>query len=279
VATNSGFRILIVDDDKAAGRLFQEMMKGLDRACELYFVGDGVEALHFLRRRGEYADAPSPNLILLDLNMPRLGGLETLSAIKNDPELAVIPVIILSSSSAPDDIRRSYLLHANCYVQKPSSLDRSEKLAQAVQAFWIDFALLPENVRSSQIKDTRRDTAFAVRSGSEEAKRGWPIADRIAEVSERKMDGVESQSEVPIGQAAGCPEHSRLLREFGIAVRELLNLHEEQFRAIVDGDTECHRFDLLIHMANEAKQLAKYNYMRHVEAHGCTEFYADKARA
>ena len=137
------FRILVIDDDPAGTRLLQEVMKNLQRRHELHFVWDGVEALDFLHCRGAYPDAPRPNLILLDVNMPRLGGLETLSAIKSDPELCAIPVIMLSTSSSASDVRKSYQAHANCYVQKPPNLARFVKLVQAVEAFWMDFVLLP----------------------------------------------------------------------------------------------------------------------------------------
>ena len=136
------FRILVVDDDPTAALVLQEVIKNLHRRHELHFAKDGVEALDFLHCRGPYVDIPRPNLILLDMNMPRLSGLETLSAIKNDPDLCVIPVIMLSTSCSPQDVRKCYQSHANCYVQKPIDLERSIKLLQAVEAFWIDFALL-----------------------------------------------------------------------------------------------------------------------------------------
>jgi CheY-like chemotaxis protein len=184
-------------------------------------------------------------LVLLDLNMPGVGGLETLSAIKSDPELYVIPVIVFSSSSAPDDVRESYRARANCFVQKPIDLERSLKLLQTIETFWLDFVLLPPS--------------------------GKPIASLPAEASSRKMSRTDYPENKKIASHSGCTEHNRLLDEFGKAVRELLGLHEEQFLAIIDGDGECSRFDLLIHMANEHKQLAKYAYLRHVEAHGCSK--------
>src|ERR1700722_7021764 len=137
------FRILIVDDDRAGANLLRKVMENLRSQPELHFVWDGAEALDFLHRRGAHSDAPRPNLILLDVNMPRLGGLETLSAIKSDPELHVIPVIMFSASTSPDDIRESYRARANCYVQKPTDLDRSVKLMEAIETFWIDTALRP----------------------------------------------------------------------------------------------------------------------------------------
>jgi two-component system, chemotaxis family, response regulator Rcp1 len=228
------FHILVVDDDRAGAELLRELMKNLRGRYELHFVWDGIEALDFLHRRGAHADVPRPKLVLLDINMPRLGGLETLSAIKSDPELYMIPVIMLSTSSSLDDVRESYLARANCFVQKPINLDRSVKLVQSIETFWMDFVLLPHHS-------------------------GPPIASESAEATSRTET------------AAECKEHSRLMSEFGLAVRELLKLHEQQFQAIVDGDQECARFDILIHMANEQKQMSKYAYLRHVEAHGCSK--------
>jgi len=139
----SVFRILIVDDNPADANLLTELMKNLQRAHEEYTVSDGLEALDFLHCRGVYQNAPRPNLILLDVNMPRLTGVETLSAIKGDPELSVIPVIMLSTSNSPDEVRRCYQAHANVYVQKPTELERSDQLIRAIEAFWMDFAILP----------------------------------------------------------------------------------------------------------------------------------------
>ena len=137
------FRILLVDDDPSVADLLKEVMHNLHRRHELYYVGSGAEALDFLYCRGAYESAPRPNLVLLDVHMPQLSGFEVLTVIKNDPELYVIPVIMLSTSDSREDIRRSYEAHANCYVQKPTDLARSVKLVQALDAFWIDIALLP----------------------------------------------------------------------------------------------------------------------------------------
>jgi CheY-like chemotaxis protein len=137
------FRILVVDDNPADARLITELMKNLQRPHEEYTVNDGLEALDFLHCRGVYAHAPRPNLILLDMNMPRLSGIDVLCAIKGDPELSVIPVILLSNSNSPEDVRRCYQAHANVYVQKPTDLARSDRLIRAIEAFWMDFAILP----------------------------------------------------------------------------------------------------------------------------------------
>jgi CheY-like chemotaxis protein len=257
------FRILLVDDDPAAARLFQELMKNLHRRHELHFARDGVEALEFLHRRGSHAAAPRPDLILLDINMPRLGGLETLVAIKSDPLLCVIPVIMLSTSGAPDEVWRSYRAQANCYVQKPTNLDQTVKLVQAVEAFWMEFALLPEFDGKRQFSDLKREAPLQ----PERIHSGPPIAPQSEEARSRATS------------RSGCEEYQHLLDEFGVAVRELIELHQQQYLAIVEGDSECHRFDLLIHMATEKKQMAKYACLRHVEEHGCSKFNAlDHAR-
>ena len=137
------FHILAVDDDPATGYLLRKLMKDDGRPHELNVVRDGLEALDFLHRRGSYKGFSRPNLILLDVEMPRLNGLETLAVLKSDPGLRSIPVIMLSTSDRADYVRRSYEAHANCYVMKPTTLERSAKLIEAVGAFWIDFALEP----------------------------------------------------------------------------------------------------------------------------------------
>ena len=251
------FHILVVDDDPSEARLLREMMKILQRPHELHFVLDGSEALDFLRGKAPYAGAPRPHLVLLDLHMPRVGGLETLSAIKGDPELCVIPVIMLSSSDSPSDVRKSYQAHANGYVRKPTDLSRMLQLVQAFESFWMDFVLFTS-------RHPQR---------SPEIHTGRPIASKQVEASSGAIRN-DGSLEAVRSRQSGCPEHNHLLDEFGGAVRELIDLHEQQFRATVEGDSDCHRFDLLIHMANEKKQLAKYSYLRHLEEHGCLNFDA-----
>jgi CheY-like chemotaxis protein len=275
------FHILLVDDDPVGAQLFQLLMKNLQRRYELHFARDGVEALEFLHRQGPHAEARRPNLILLDINMPRLGGLETLAAIKSDPELRVIPVIMLSTSNSPDDVRQSYLAHANGYVQKPTNLERSEKLVQAVEAFWIEFTLLPDT--EERVPRKRQSTDFKKQQSKESGPQyiGPNIATESVEARSRAVDQNDSPDEaVTSSRKPGCQVYNRLLDEFGTAVRELIKLHEQQFLSIVEGDMECHRFDILIHMANEKKQMAKYACLRHIEEHGCSNFNAvDDARA
>ena len=254
VIAESMFHILIVDDDPAGAYLLGTLMKNLRRQPELHFVRDGVEALDFLHRRGSHTGAPRPHLILLDINMPRLGGLETLSAIKSDPELYVIPVIMLSGSNSPQDVLASYHARANGYLQKPVNLERSEQLVQAFETFWMEFATLPEHgERTLRIRDS-----------------GNVIASPPGEERSRAMQESEGKIIAQPSRKSGCQEHDRLLDEFGAAVHELLQLHQQQFQAIVEEDNDCTRFDLLIHMANEKKHQAKYAYLRHVVSHGCS---------
>jgi len=277
------FRFLVVDDYSSAARLLQEVMKNLQRRYEVHVVQDGVEALDFLYRRGAYVDAPHPNLILMDMNMPRLDGLETVTAIKNDPELCVIPIIMFSTGSSLQVVRKSYQAHANCYVEKPTDLERFVKLIHAIETFWMDFAILPSFDKDRPINRQSADSKVETNTSHEqrpgEAHVGLRIASESREVSSRAMQigdwPAEKNATLP-PRNSGCEENNRLLDEFGSAVQEILKLHEQQFLAIVEGDTECHRFDLLIHMANEKKQWAKYAYLRHLEAHGCSNTNAVK---
>ncbi len=265
------FRILVVDDDPAGSYLLKASMQNVRHAHELHFAGDGVEALDFLHNRGNHAGAPSPHLILLDVNMPRLGGLETLSAIKSDPVLAVIPVIMLSTSIARRDVRGSYLAHAACYVEKPSDHQGWVRLMQAIEAFWMDFGYLPGGDDRFQAIDYKaKDSALPSGNGNS----GPMIAGGSAEVRSQatmSIDGLPTKKNGTPSKNTGCEEHARLLDQFGATVRELLDLHQQQFQAISAGEGEAERFDILIHMANERKQSAKYAYIRHLEEHGCSK--------
>jgi two-component system, chemotaxis family, response regulator Rcp1 len=267
------FRVLIIDDDRAAAHLLRELVEKLQRVYEVYSVSDGIEALDFLHCRGAYSDAPRPHLILLDINMPRLDGLETLSAIKGDPELCPIPVIMLSTSVALRDVTKSYQAHANCYLQKPTDLTRYMKLVQAIEDFWVEFAVLTAWDEQTPEKRQRLDSKRDDLSQSGGKRFGRMIASESAEAASRAMGIDDSRRNItgatPFG-SNGCEEHNHLLDKFGVAVQELLKLHEEQYQAIIEGDNESERFDLLIHVAGEKKQLSKYAYLRHVEAHGCS---------
>lgn len=136
--------ILLVEDSPSDAFLTGEALKeieGIDP--RLHVVNDGVEAMAYLRRQGAFAEAPRPDLILLDLNMPRKDGREVLAEVKNDDTLRRIPVIVLTSSSADNDVREAYGLHANCYVAKPTDFARFRDAIKAIETFWFHLATLP----------------------------------------------------------------------------------------------------------------------------------------
>ncbi len=135
--------ILLVDDNIGDVVLTKEALKGADFSSHVNVARDGFEALEFLRRTGKFSSAPRPDLILLDINMPRKNGCEVLEEIRGDEDLRIIPVVILTSSEAEDDIRRSYELGANCFVTKPADLDEMVKAVQAINFFWLTVAKLP----------------------------------------------------------------------------------------------------------------------------------------
>ena len=135
--------ILLVEDSPADVRLTQEALRGAKVMNNLHVVGDGVDAVAYLRRQREFADAPTPHLILLDLNLPRMDGRQVLSEIKNDPHLKHIPVVILTTSEADQDIAASYGLHANCYVIKPVGLSEFITIIRSIQSFWLSVVTLP----------------------------------------------------------------------------------------------------------------------------------------
>ena len=135
--------ILLVEDSPGDVRLTREILKLSKIRNVLFEASDGAEALAFLRRQGKYADAPHPDLILLDLNLPKKDGREVLAEIKQDPELRRIPVVILTISKAEEDVLRSYDLHANCYIIKPVDLEQFVKIVQAIEDFWLQIVRLP----------------------------------------------------------------------------------------------------------------------------------------
>jgi len=136
--------ILMVDDNPADIDLTREVLAQSEGHFHVNAVNDGVEAISFLRREGKYAKAPVPDLVVLDLNLPRKDGCEVLSNIKADPVLAKIPVVIFTSSQANDDIARSYKLGANCYLKKPGNLRDFVAAVQSMTEFWLGFASLPQ---------------------------------------------------------------------------------------------------------------------------------------
>lgn len=135
--------VLLVEDNLGDARLAAEALKENKVRNNLYHVADGVEAMDFLYRQDEYADVPVPNLILLDLNMPRKDGREVLEEIKENSTLRFIPVVILTTSAAERDLLRTYDLHANAYVIKPIDLDRFIQVIRAIENFWFAIATLP----------------------------------------------------------------------------------------------------------------------------------------
>jgi chemotaxis family two-component system response regulator Rcp1 len=135
--------ILLVEDNPGDARLAVEALKDAKVRNNLYVVPDGVEAMGFLHREGKHAQAPHPDVILLDLNLPRKDGREVLAEIKVDPDLKRIPVVILTSSQAEEDIIKTYNLHANCYIRKPLDLDRFVEVVRSIETFWLTIVTLP----------------------------------------------------------------------------------------------------------------------------------------
>jgi chemotaxis family two-component system response regulator Rcp1 len=137
--------ILLVEDNPGDARLATEALKDAKVKNNLHWVKDGVEAMAFLRREGKYADAPHPDVILLDLNLPRKDGREVLAEIKQDEDLRRIPVVILTVSNAEEDIIKTYNLHANCYIRKPVDLDQFIEVVKSIDYFWLTIVTLPMN--------------------------------------------------------------------------------------------------------------------------------------
>lgn len=135
--------ILLIEDNPGDVRLTIEGLKEAKVLNNLSVMSNGVEAMAFLRREGTYANAPRPELILLDLNLPRKDGREVLAEIKNDDNLKCIPVVILTSSQAEQDIVKSYNLHANCYITKPVELDQFLGVIKNIEQFWLTVVKLP----------------------------------------------------------------------------------------------------------------------------------------
>jgi two-component system, chemotaxis family, response regulator Rcp1 len=136
-------QILLVEDNPGDIRLTREALKEAKFRNKVQVVGDGVEALAYLRQQGEYSGAMRPHLIMLDLNLPRMDGREVLAAIKKDADLRRIPVVVLSSSEAETDIARAYELHANAYVTKPVDIDHFLQVVKAIEEFWVEIVKLP----------------------------------------------------------------------------------------------------------------------------------------
>ena len=135
--------ILLVEDNPGDVILIRESLKENKLLTELNVVNDGEEALDYLNKRSEYSEATTPDIILLDLNLPKKDGREVLAEIKNDPQLRTIPVVVLTSSTAETDILRSYENYANCFISKPVDLDNFIKVIKSIKNFWLTIVKLP----------------------------------------------------------------------------------------------------------------------------------------
>jgi CheY-like chemotaxis protein len=135
--------MLMVEDNPGDVRLTREALKDAKLWLRIHVAEDGVAALDFLHRRGAHARAPRPDLVLLDLNLPKKDGREVLEAIKTDDDLRTIPVVILTTSQAEEDVLRAYRLQANCYVTKPVDFDQFTRIVQAIEQFWFSVVTLP----------------------------------------------------------------------------------------------------------------------------------------
>jgi len=140
-------KVLLVEDSPGDVRLTQEALRSTNNSVQLLVANDGAEAVALLNREGMYAHAPRPDLILLDLNLPKMHGREVLAHIKRDANLRMIPTVVLTTSEDETDIVESYELQANCYLTKPVQLDAFERLVRSVNDFWLNKAVLPQHGR------------------------------------------------------------------------------------------------------------------------------------
>jgi chemotaxis family two-component system response regulator Rcp1 len=139
--------ILLVEDNEGDARLLRELLLDTNKTARVHVVSDGIEAMAFLRYQGKYIDAPRPDLILLDLNMPRMDGREVLALVKADHHLRAIPLIVLTTSQAEFDIVSSYKLMASCYLAKPGELREFEGLVKSLNDFWLTRVSLPKQAQ------------------------------------------------------------------------------------------------------------------------------------
>jgi chemotaxis family two-component system response regulator Rcp1 len=138
-------QILIVEDNPADARLVREVMRDSKVLNEIHWVADGVEALAFLRRQGKYSGSARPNLIFLDLNMPKKDGRDVLKEVKSDKDLCRIPIVVMTSSQTEEDIARAYEQHANCYVRKPIDFEQFHSVVKTLENFWFATVELPSS--------------------------------------------------------------------------------------------------------------------------------------
>lgn len=139
-------QVLIVEDNPGDVELAKAALRETSLPLELHVTPNGEEAMRFMRQEGAYADAPPPDLVLLDLNMPKMGGLEVLDEMKADEDLRLTPVVVFTSSAAREDIEGAYDRYANCYITKPSDLDELMGVVRAIEAFWLTVVRLPRRV-------------------------------------------------------------------------------------------------------------------------------------
>ncbi len=142
--------VLLVEDSPGDVRLTQEAFRDANRSIRLHVASDGVEAMAFLRKEGDHVDAPRPDIILLDLNLPKMDGREVLAHIKEDDSLKTIPTVILTTSDSEADIVKCYQLQANCYLSKPVQLEAFETLVKSINDFWMTKVKLPQQPRSGR---------------------------------------------------------------------------------------------------------------------------------
>ena len=140
--------VLLVEDNPGDVRLAREAFREVNRSIRLHLASDGIEAVAFLRQQGAHLHAPRPDLILLDLNLPKMNGRDVLAKIKADSSLKMIPTIVLSSSETDADVLISYQLQANCYLRKPAQWDAFDNIVRSINAFWLAKVKLPQKIAS-----------------------------------------------------------------------------------------------------------------------------------
>jgi two-component system, chemotaxis family, response regulator Rcp1 len=148
ISSVTPIKILLVEDNPGDADLARDALEHSKIKNDLHVVGDGEAAMAFLRRQGAFADAPRPGLILLDLNLPKKDGREVLAEIKADPDLKRIPVVVLTTSMAEQDVLETYNLHANCYIKKPIDFGEFMKVVKSIENFWLTIVVLPNGAQS-----------------------------------------------------------------------------------------------------------------------------------